>query len=150
MSQQFLYGANIVIGLQQMRGKGVSQGVTSNSFIEVTGRRCPLYGFLQGTFVQVVPTDSAATGVYGQSARGKQKLPLQFIPCIRVFAREGAGQANLTMSGFEIMNMYFANSLDLLVEVICQACRERNVTVFVPLCLVDEYASVIKIDILDT
>lgn len=74
MAEQFLNRANIVAMLQQMGGKAVAQGMTTDFFRQVGAFRCCFDRFLNHCFIQVVTADMTTLGIGGQAAGRKDLL----------------------------------------------------------------------------
>lgn len=83
MSQEFLHRAYIVMGLQQMRGKGMPEGMTTDLFGQASLKGRLLDRPLKAAFVYVMPADLSASRVRGQGCRWEHILPTPF------FARRG-------------------------------------------------------------
>jgi hypothetical protein len=67
--EQLLHGADIVTTLQQMGGKGVTEGVTGDTFFDIGGEGSFPDGLLKTTGTQVMAADYALTP--GPSPRGR-------------------------------------------------------------------------------
>jgi hypothetical protein len=59
VSEEFLYGTNVVPGGKEMSGKAVAQGVTRHAFGDTSSRCRALHCSLQATFVKMMPSDTA-------------------------------------------------------------------------------------------
>ena len=98
MAQQGLHGTDIIIGLQQMGGKAVPQGMTPHPFVDLGSTSCPLHRLLNRSFMQVVAAYRPAVGIDGETARRKKKLPFELPARIRVLACHCTGQNDLPIT----------------------------------------------------
>ncbi len=66
VAEEFLNGANVVVVLEEVGGKGMPEGVRSNVFIYFCGAGCLSYGFLENRFVKVMTLGKPSTRVFGK------------------------------------------------------------------------------------
>ena len=64
MAEEFLNGADVVVGFQEVSGKTVAEGVGADPFGDSRRLGCSAHGFLQATFVNMVAADDAAAWIY--------------------------------------------------------------------------------------
>ena len=91
VAEEFLDGANIVPGFQQVGRKAMAEGVRGDLFGEASGLGCGAHGFLHAAFVQVMPAEFLTTRVLSDVRSGKNILPAPLPASIGVFARQGIG-----------------------------------------------------------
>ena len=108
MSQEFLHRAYIVMGLQQMRGEGVAQGMATDLFGQARLKGCLLDRPLKAAFVYVMPADLSTPRVRGQGCRGEHILPTPF------FSRRGV----LSSQGRPDIYSCYTGTLILLKQIV--------------------------------
>ena len=90
MAKQFLYGADVLSGLQEMGGETMSQRVASPALSS-----CLAHGrldrLLQCAFVQMMPLLVLSARIYGPFRCGKNLLPGPVSGRGRQFARQRIG-----------------------------------------------------------
>ncbi len=91
MAQQLLHGADVVVGLQQVSGEAVTQGVAAHPLIETRGVGRTLDRLLNHALMQMVATHRASVGIHRKATRRKEVLPLELAPRVGVLARQGVG-----------------------------------------------------------
>ena len=77
MAEQFLDGADIVPGLEEVGREAMSERMTTGVLDNTGGADRPLDGFLQGRRGQVVSPDDPGAGVGRSPAGGEQVLPAE-------------------------------------------------------------------------
>ena len=75
MSEQFLDGADVISVLKQMSGKGVSEGVGSDTFVYSGNARGYSDCLLQGCLMDMMPSRDPGLRIGGQVGGGKDILP---------------------------------------------------------------------------
>ena len=105
MAEEFLDGANVLAGLEEVGGEGVAEGVAGDSFGEVEGFCGGADGALEDGFVEVVAAGLAGGLVEVGSCRGEGPLPGPFFSGIGVLAGEGAGEFDPAGSLLEVFLM---------------------------------------------
>jgi hypothetical protein len=73
--EEFLDRPDVVALLQQMRGKTVSEGVTTAAFVEPHRTPCLAHSLLQTTLTRVMAADDPRPWVFRQTVGGKDILP---------------------------------------------------------------------------
>jgi hypothetical protein len=86
VAEEFLNGANVVVGFQEVSGKTVSrrgfalaEDVGTDPFGNSRRLGCGAHGFLQAAFVDVVAADDVAARVYRKAISRKDILPAQWV-----------------------------------------------------------------------
>jgi len=108
---QFLDHSNIVAGLQEVRRKGVPEGMTTDRFVDSRAARRPLDGTLQRLFVDVETHPSSRVRIAAVLKRGKHELPTPQQAGLRILAGECQWQRRLTPSLFDVRGV---QGLDLV------------------------------------
>ena len=103
MAEEFLNGADIVTGFEQVGGKRMPEGMAGNVFIQPSTAGGLFDGFLQGTGGHVVSAQVTAARINGQPGRKENKLPGPFRAGVRVFSGQGVGEKNTAMALVEIL-----------------------------------------------
>ena len=83
--QQLLDGANVVVGLQQVAGEAVAQGVRGGPLGDSGAAHRVLDRLLHQGLVQMIAPTLVGIGYGGQRHGRKQPLPRQFLGRARVF-----------------------------------------------------------------
>jgi hypothetical protein len=84
--QEFLDGSDVVAGFEQVRGKRMAEGVTSNVFDDAGLANSLLHGPLEDGFVHVMAALFARTGVLPALLLRKDPLPAPVRWGVGVFA----------------------------------------------------------------
>ena len=91
VAEELLDGANVVAVLEEVRGKGVAQGVTGGPF----GKACADHGQGDGSLehglVKVMPATLPRGWMDVGSGRGKDPLPRPRLRCAGKLRGEGGG-----------------------------------------------------------
>lgn len=118
MAEEFLDGADVIVGFEEMGGKAVAEGVGGDPFGNAGRPGCGPHGFLQAAFpsaplrtgVDVVAMDQALTPSPSPRGRGerarihrkpgsrKDVLPDPLFVGVGVFARQGIGQIDCAVA----------------------------------------------------
>ncbi len=128
VAQQFLDGADIGAGFQQVGGERVPQGVAGDAFVDAAAVGGALDGLLNRVFVDVVSSplvplvdqltvDFAGSGVAAQTVGGKQVLPMEGSRGVGVLAVKGVGHPDPAGPGGDVPLVLVAHCLLLLLEV---------------------------------
>ena len=133
MAKQLLDRANVVAGLEQMGGKAVAQRVGRDRLGQAGLLRCRAHGLLDHAFVQVKAIERAhvALWIFGQSRRGKDKLPSPFLFGIGILRSQRIGQRRPTVSLGKIALMERFGDLNLGFQFRDSALRQHRDAVFV-------------------
>lgn len=75
MPEEFLNRPDVEAVLQQVRGKGVAQGVARGGLGETGGANGTLYGPLEDGFVQVMTSATVGLAIVVEPRRRKDPLP---------------------------------------------------------------------------
>lgn len=102
VSEEFLDGADVIIVLQKMGGKRVSEGVGGDVFVYLGTTGGFPDGFLDYCFVKMMAAGDASSFVFGEFGGGKKVLPDPVPVCIWVFAFKGVWKISRSKTVGEI------------------------------------------------
>jgi hypothetical protein len=77
VTQEVLDRSHVVVGLQEMAGKAVAQGMGAGSLAELSPGNGPFDGLLDVGLVQMVPSVLTGLGHIGQGLSREEPLPDQ-------------------------------------------------------------------------
>ena len=135
MTEEFLDGADIVAGFQEMGCEAVAKRMTTGFFGQASGFDCFLYRLLDAGFMDVMAPKLAAlgscwlgnicgfeclswAGIDAEQLIGEEVFPLERAAGFGIFSGEGVGEPNPTGSEIEVELMEMLDGLKLLFEVI--------------------------------
>ena len=147
--EQLLDCSNIIAGLEEMCGEGVTQGMGCDMLVDL----CPASGFTDGfldhRFMNMMAACDACAFVSGQTACGKDVLPEPFPVRIWVFVLESQGKINCPKA---IQQVFLVDDL-YIFQVNTQGLNERvrqdGEAVVLPFPISDDDLMVVKVYILD-
>ena len=103
VTEELLDGPDVVVILEQVGGKGVSEGVARGKLGNARGPDGVLHGALENGFVEMVAAALAGEAVHVESRGGEDPLPRLFAPRVRVLPQEGSGQLDPAGSATEVV-----------------------------------------------
>ena len=86
--KEFLDGPDIIAILQQVGGETVSEGVTTDGFIDASQFDSPPDGLLHAAFREVMAAHDAGAGICGVAFGGENVLPAPFCARSGIFSPE--------------------------------------------------------------
>ena len=116
VAEEFLDGADVVAGLEQVRSKAVAKAVAGCALGELCLLNGTREGALDDRLVQVVPALCAGLGVLVASRRGEHPLPRPRLRSAGRLLREGAGQGDTPGALGEVLLVQGVRLLQLLLE----------------------------------
>ncbi len=105
MTEEFLDGADVVAGFEQVGGEGVAEGVGTDGFDDPGGFGSGAHGLLHGTFVEVVAAQEAAAGIFGYPVGREDILPPPLRAGVGVFARQRVGEIDAAGAACQIFHV---------------------------------------------
>ena len=123
MSKEFLDGADVIAGREQVSSKAMAESVAGNMLIY----GCQPCGFfdcyLKGSPAEMVAPYEHGSGVDGDVLGGEDILPDPFGAGVGVFPIEGEGQVDLSASVLQILLVDHLDTLKVALERRDQAIR---------------------------
>src|SRR5438132_6447126 len=89
MAEQLLDRSDVIPVLEQMRGKGMPECVTSHRLGDLRLSARDPHRFLHGRLLEMMTAPYPAARIDAEVCRGKYVLPRPLARRIRVFARQG-------------------------------------------------------------
>ena len=126
MTEQLLNRPDVRAVVQQMRGEGVPEGVTSEALADSRPSSGLAHGTLQDRLVQVMPTPLACRGVPVGARGRKDPVPCQLPACSRSLALERVRQLDPTRSAFEVALVLAPHGLKLLGHGFSHGDRQQG------------------------
>ncbi len=105
VSKKFLYGANIITGLKQVRSKGVTECVATSVLDNTRFADCFLDGPLKNRLVGMMSPFFTGLCVLPSGFLWEGPLPAPFLRCIGIFAIERARHLNTPPSFGQVFLM---------------------------------------------
>lgn len=167
VAEQFLDGAEILTGFEEVGGEAMSEGMAGNFFGDLGFLDSGGDGGLDGRFVGMVSAELAAVvvgdelfwgffferfagvGIEGESVGGEEVLPGERLADLGPFAGEGVGEPDPAGAGGQVVFVEFADGLDLLAQVGFEGAGEWDAAVFVTFGLSDGDLASFEVDIFD-
>jgi len=114
MTEELLYGADIIPGFQEVRGEAMAQRVRPNRLRDPRLPRRRPDRLLQGGFVQVMPARYRAPARVGANpGRREDPLPAPFTVRIRVFPSQRIRQQDTAEAGREVAHVLRPHALQV-------------------------------------
>ena len=114
VAEQLLYGADVVAGLEQVRGEAMAEGVGADGLGETGFAAGGPHGFLQRGFMGVVAPQLAAPGILRNPFRRKDILPADLLSRARVFSLQRVWQIGFAESFLEVLVVDHLDFVDLV------------------------------------
>ena len=92
VTEELLDGPDVVVVLEQVGGKGVSEGVARGELGNARGTDGVLHRALENGFVEMVAAALPGETIHVESRGGEDSLPRPFPTGVRVLPQEGSGQ----------------------------------------------------------
>jgi hypothetical protein len=90
VTEELLDGPDVVVVLEQVSGKGVSERVARGELGNTCGTDGVLHGALENGFVEMVAATLASEAVHIESCGGEDPLPRPFAPGVGILPQEGS------------------------------------------------------------
>ena len=123
--KELLHSADVVPGPQQVRRKGVTQGMTGYGLCDASNDPCRFHRTLQWFLADVMPPDCPGSGIGREPSRREQVLPAWFSVCIRILACQRMRQRHAAHSFVDIRVMHRTQAVmpnpNLLADLIQQS-----------------------------
>jgi hypothetical protein len=126
MAQQFLYGANVVAGFEQVGSKGVAKGMRCDMLVDLSGVRGAAHGALQDRLIGMVAAHLFAARVDGESVGGEDILPEPLVGWVGLFAGQGEGQVDFSQPFGEVLLMQPADGAQVRLQRGDKALRQQS------------------------
>ena len=149
MPQQFLHGADVRSGLEQVGGKAVSERVRVDQLVDACLLGCDLHRPLDVALAPVVAPHAAAARVGAVGRCGEDVLPGPFGCCARILAGDGVWHFDIGVAGRQVDVVPAAAFVDVLDQVFHHAARKHGHAVFVALAFSDGDQTPREIDVLN-
>ncbi len=154
MPEEFLNGADVVSGFEEMGSEGVAQGVGGNALLNPRFGGGSADGALQTRWVYVMAIDGRPlpcrlSGVVGTPGSRKDVLPSQFSGCARVFFGQGIGEVNFAGAFGKVFLVEETDALHLTMQGGDGGIGERHDAVFGSLAVANGDGAILKIKVFD-
>jgi len=148
VAEQFLDGADVVAGFEQVGGEAVAQCVAGGRLGDAGGTDGAADGALDAALVQVVAADDARVRVAPEGGCREEPVPRPLQAGVRVLAREGVRQMDSRPAVPPVGLPESAGVLELPGERRTEVCREHGAAILVALAGSHGQFPAIEIDIL--
>ncbi len=149
VAEQFLDGADVVPGHQEVGGKRVAHGMAAGSFGNARSADGLFDGLLDNRWVQVVAANGVGPGVSAARASGEDVLPAPVGGGIRVLARQGRREVDPAEAVGDVLIVEIADVVEVVLEPLTAGVGEECRSVFVTLAVADGDVAEVEIDVLD-
>jgi hypothetical protein len=151
VAEQFLDGADIVAGFEQVCGEAMTESVATNFLGEPGVDDGCLHTFLEEIFVPVVAAQHlvAGAGIHAESARGEEELPAQVRVGGGELLGERVGKPDAAVAAAKVAIVKAFDLVDLIVESSFGAEGEGDEAVFFAFAVADHDLLAGEIDIFD-
>ena len=138
-------GPDVVVGLEQMAGKAVPEGVRRDALWNLCLSHCLSNRLLYVGVMQMVPFSLTGLGNMGQIGSGKEPLPDKFSGTVWVFVFDIVEHEHPIIPGFQIFCMQLLHLFQLHVQFREQHLGQGNRPIFFPLAVVDGQNPKVKV-----
>ncbi len=149
VAEQFLHGADVIAGFEQVGGEAVAQRVRVRRLVDPGAPRGLFDVALDGLFVDVVAADHAAARVGAVAGGGKDVLPAPFAAGVRIFTLQGMRQFHVGHAGGQILVVPAAPLGEVRAQIRHDAGRQHCHAILVTLAAADGDLVALEIDIFD-
>ena len=149
VAQEFLHGANVVACFKQVGGEGVTKDVGGDAFGYVCALRGIPHCFLHHAGVEMMAAGDAGAGVLRKAGRGKDVLPAPFAVGVGVFAGQGVGQKDLSVTCGQVFVVQDAHLAQVFLQRGVEASGEDGGAIFGSFAITDDDLVLGKVDVLD-
>ncbi len=149
VTQEFLDCSDVVSILQEMRRKGVAQGVGARRLGDTRPANRLFDGPLDRGFVEVVPPPVAGLAVHVPTRRGEDPLPRPFPARVGILPVQPARQDYPAGPFEEIPLVLLPHPLKVSHELVLDRPREQGHPVLLPLAVPDQNVVQAEVHILD-
>jgi hypothetical protein len=149
MSEQFLNRSNVVSILEQMRCKGMAEGVATDSLRDPCPPDRARDRALHHRFVQMIARRWSKSRVSADACRGKHELPARVNGRVWIFLVERARQNDAAQTVGKIMLVLAAHIGEMHLQRPLHAPRKHGATVLLPFSTSDHDLIAIEIHVLD-
>lgn len=88
VTQQLLYGPDVVARLDQVRRKRMAQGVRAQRLVDAGALACRFHRTGENGVIEVMAADHAIQRIDGAPHRRKHELPAELARGVRILARQ--------------------------------------------------------------
>jgi hypothetical protein len=149
MAEEFLDGADVVAGFEQVGGEGVAEGVAADGLGDAGGAGCAADFLLQAGSIRVMTAEDARARIDREPIRGKDVLPLPLAGGGRILTLEGIRQEDSAGSEGTIGIEHMADTLQMILQRSVEAIRKDRDAILEAFAVSDEDLTEIEIRILD-
>lgn len=135
VTEKFLDGTDVVMGLQQVGGEGMAKGVRADGLGNARGFSGSADGLLQAAFIKVVTAEHFPARIPGDPFRGEHILPAPFLASIGVLALQRVGQKDAAVTVSQILFMQGAAMGELIPESRNDTLRQHRHAILRPLAI---------------
>lgn len=143
---ELLYGADIVVRLQQMAGETVPKGVGRGPLGDPGFLYCTPDRLLHMTLMEMISSQFLCLRDQGQRLGREKPLPNRLGGCVLVFCGQGAGQENAAVTGPDVFLMAIYHLFKMRLQFGHDRPGQRHGPVFLPLPVVNGQHPRIKIE----
>jgi hypothetical protein len=149
MAEEFLDGADIVAGFEQVGGEGVTEGVATDGLGYAGNAGRPADFLLQAGYIRVMTAEDARARIDREPVRGKDVLPLPLAGGGGILALKGIRQVDAAGSERTIGIEHTADTPQMILQRSMEAIREDRDAVLEAFAVADEDLAEVEIRILD-
>ena len=149
MAEQFLHGADVVAGHEQVCGEAVAQGVGRRRFRQTRIAHRLLDGPLYAFFVGVMAAGDAGAGIDRQLPGREHVLPAPLALGVGVFSLQGIGQIDRAVTRAQILFVQAFDPRQVALQRLDQGERERRDAIFSAFAVAHQHFPPLEVDILD-
>jgi len=124
VADEFLDGADVVAGFQEVDGEGVAEGGAGDGFGDAGQLGCFSDGSLGAAFAEVVAAGFAGAGVNGEVAGGEDVLPGPVAVGVGVSASECGREVDVAVARFQVALVDHSDAAQVFSKGLDEAFRE--------------------------
>ena len=149
MAEDFLEGADVGVGIEEVGGEAVTEGVAGDPLGDGGFLGCFFELPLHGVFEEVVAGEFARFRMRAEFGCREKEAPGELGGGVGVFSQEGEGEVDGGTVGLELLVMLLSESREFFLEGGLEAVWEWHDAVFPSFGVVDLDGSVVKIEVFD-
>jgi hypothetical protein len=149
VAEEFLDGADVIAGFEEMGGEGVAEGVAADWFGDLGELDCGTNGALEDLLVEVMAAGFAGARIDGKACGGEGVLPGPLAGSARIFTIESVGQVDFAEAIGEVFFVQNFDAGEVFAQGRFENFRQEGDAVFIAFAVADDDLVEVEIDILD-
>jgi len=149
VSKELLNGPNVVVGLKEVAGKAVPEGMRGDTLGDLCFAHCGSKCLLHMRFMQMIPFSLSGLWNMGQIGGREKPLPDKLPGAVWVFLFNPGEHEHAVIAGFQIFCVQFFDLFQMKRQLGHELLRQWYSAILFSLAVVDGQNSRIKVEGID-